>query len=330
MRKGCRENAVIHMGTMRAGAVCPAAVCAVPSAAGQRNIRSVKADSVPFADRQRNINEKQLQGRHRGSQRRLRHQIYRNAARSMMLILGGIILIGFVSFLISAFETGSRSRVYAVDARTGKNGYQSDFQAGLMGVMNGVTGMQNYSNAVRLSSFEGGSEEVLAGARAVNKLAIHQRTMEEGTRKASELGYYALQTVQQSQMSENEYYTLLQIVEAEATGGDVMSKMMVAGVVMNRVRDSRFPDTIYDVVWQTVNGYPQFQPTQDGRFYSCSVTDTTVEAVDRVLAGEDYSQGALFFIARNFSAAENAQWFDDSLVRLFEYGGHEYYTFQDE
>ncbi len=33
-------------------------------------------------------------------------------------------------------------------------------------------------------------------------------------------------------MSGEEYYTLLQIVEAEATGGDVMSKMMVAGVVL--------------------------------------------------------------------------------------------------
>jgi N-acetylmuramoyl-L-alanine amidase len=244
------------------------------------------------------------------------------------MILFGVFLIGLVLFLISAFETGSRSRVYAVDANGGRSGYQSEFQAGLMGVVNGVAVMQDYSDAVRLSSVAGSDDEILAGAMAVNKLAIHQNTIASGTRKASELGYYAVQAVQSSQMSQDEYYTLLRIVEAEATGGDVMSKMMVAGVVLNRVRDSHFPDTISEVVWQNVDGSPQFQPTQDGRFYTCEITDSTIEAVDRVLAGEDYSQGALFFFARTSSASSAANWFDSSLVRLFEYGGHEYFTFQ--
>ena len=104
---------------------------------------------------------------------------------------------------------------------------------------------------------------------------------------------------------------------------------IVAGVVLNRVADSRFPDTITDVIWQKMGGVAQFQPTQDGRIYNCVVTDSTVEAVDRVLAGEDYSQGALFFLARTSSEASSAAWFDNSLVKLFEYGGHEYYTFAD-
>lgn len=274
------------------------------------------------AERQRSDRDKICRSQH------VRRQACRYYIQNMILILFGVFLIGFVLLLISAFETGSRSRVYAVDAGNGRSGYQSDFQAGLMGVVNGVADMQEYSDAVRLSGVAGGSDEILAGARAVNKLALHQNMVKAGTRKASELGYYALQAVQQSQMPQNEYQTLLQIVEAEATGGDVMSKMMVAGVVLNRMHDSRFPDTIYDVVWQRVGGTAQFQPTQDGRIYSCSVTDSTIEAVDRVLAGEDYSRGALFFFARHSSAQENVQWFDSSLVRLFEYGGHEYYTFR--
>ena len=94
-------------------------------------------------------------------------------------------------------------------------------------------------------------------------------------------------------MDGNDYYTLLQIVEAEATGGDIKSKILIANVVLNRVKDSRFPDTIYDVVWQTAGGSPQFSPTDDGRIYTVSITDDTIEAVDRALAGEDYSQGAL-------------------------------------
>ena len=68
--------------------------------------------------------------------------------------------------------------------------------------------------------------------------------------------------------------------------------MMVAGVVLNRVRDSHFPDTIQEVVWQK----DQFQPTSDGRIYSCTVTDSTTEAVDRVLAGEDVSAGRVVLL----------------------------------
>ena len=314
MDKGCMVNAASGL------AYCTSVSAGEHSLGRQRG--KSRCAGVRQPDRETSIRYQCIRQRH------VRQQVQRHYIKNLVLILFGVVLIGFVLFLISAFETGGRSRVYAVDARNGKNGYQSDFQAGLMGVVNGVADMQEYSDAVRLSSVAGASDEILAGARAVNKLALHQNMIESGTRRASELGYYALQAVQQSQMPKNEYYTLLQIVEAEATGGDVMSKMMVAGVVLNRMRDSRFPDTIYDVVWQTVGGSAQFQPTQDGRIYSCSVSDTTIEAVDRVLAGEDYSQGALFFFARHSSAKENVQWFDSSLVRLFEYGGHEYYTFQ--
>ena len=59
------------------------------------------------------------------------------------------------------------------------------------------------------------------------------------------------------------------------------------------------------------------------------MTDSTVEAVERVLQGEDYSQGALFFLARGSAESQNADWFDSSLAKLFEYGGHEYYTYQE-
>lgn len=116
---------------------------------------------------------------------------------------------------------------------------------------------------------------------------------------------------------------IFKIVEAEATGGDVMSKIMVADVIINRVRSSRFPNTITEVIFQG-NG-EQFQPVADGRFYSVCVTNGTVEAVQRALYGEDYSMGALFF-ASNYSVNAGA-WHVSALTRLFEYGGHVYFTF---
>ena len=135
--------------------------------------------------------------------------------------------------------------------------------------------------------------------------------------------------MRQNQMNTTDYYTLLQIVEAEATGGDMKSKILIADVVLNRVKDSRFPDNIYDVVWQQTGGIVQFSPTADGRIGSVTVTEETIEAVDRALAGEDYSQGALCFMARESSDNHSVEWFDENLRLLFEYGGHEYFTFTD-
>lgn len=243
---------------------------------------------------------------------------------SIAMMLAGVLLVGSVAVVISEFDTHGHSRVYAVDSFQNGEGIQQ-FQTGLMGVMNGVAHMEQYSDATRLLSAANANEEVLAGISGLDRRVIHRETFEKGTRKAAELGYYAQQTVYDNQMSEDDYYTLLQIVEAEATGGDMMSKMIVAGVVLNRVRDSHFPDTIYEVVWQD----DQFQPTMDGRIYSCTVSESTIEAVERVLQGEDYSQGALFFFARDSAEAQNISWFDSSLTHVFEYGGHEYFTYKE-
>lgn len=244
--------------------------------------------------------------------------------KDVVLILFAILMLTSIAVVISEFETSGHGRVYAVDSSSKEGSRQS--QMGLTGVVTGVSDMEKYSEATRLIRMDGAKGATLAGACGVERQAIWRRQIQKGTAKAKELGYYAQQTVRENQMSSAEYNTLLQIVEAEATGGDVMSKMMVAGVVLNRVKDTHFPDTIQEVVWQD----DQFQPTSDGRIYSCTVTDSTILAVERVLQGEDYTQGALFFLARDSAEGKNADWFDANLTKLFEYGGHEYYTYRDE
>lgn len=245
--------------------------------------------------------------------------------RSFFLILFGVIITGSIALVISEFDIHGHARVYAVTSSEGEEGTQQQFQTGLMGVVNGVQDMEEFSDEARMICVTDANETVLAGASGLDKRIIHKEAIGQGTQKAAELGYYAQQIVLENQMSSDEYYTLLQIVEAEATGGDIISKMMVAGVVLNRVKDSHFPDTIYEVVWQE----EQFQPTSDGRIYTCEITDSTIEAVERVLSGEDYSQGALFFFARDTAEEDNASWFDSNLAWLCEYGGHEYFTYKE-
>lgn len=127
-------------------------------------------------------------------------------------------------------------------------------------------------------------------------------------------------------LSEADYEALLKIVQAEAGNEDEEGKMLVAGVILNRVNDSKFPGTVTEVVMQKENGVYQFSPIANGTYQSVKVTQETIEAVERVLAGEDITQGALYFASRKYADPEKMKWFDNSLTKLFEHGGHEFFT----
>lgn len=120
-----------------------------------------------------------------------------------------------------------------------------------------------------------------------------------------------------------DYNNLLKIVEAEATGCDVIGKILVANVIINRVKDRRFANSVTGVVFQGRG--EQFAPVKDGRFFSVKVTQSTIEAVDRALLGEDYSQGALYFAAT--WAVTPDSWHATHLKRLFEYDGHIFFNY---
>ncbi len=123
-------------------------------------------------------------------------------------------------------------------------------------------------------------------------------------------------------ITDDEYQVLLKIVEAEAPDEDIKGKMLVANVVLNRAEVNFFGDTISEVVFAK----GQFQPVSNGYIFKVTPSEETIEAVERVLAGEDESQGALYFMARDKSYRSNVRWFDHNLVFLFEHGGHEFFT----
>jgi N-acetylmuramoyl-L-alanine amidase len=137
--------------------------------------------------------------------------------------------------------------------------------------------------------------------------------------------YEVLEQTMQYQLSDKDYEALLRIVEAEAGGEDQNGKLLVANVVLNRVNSSKFPDTVWDVVMQKEQGIAQFSPTVDGRYQSVTVSEDTKTAVERALYGEDISQGALYFCAREEADTDNLEWFDRRLTRLFTYGNHEFF-----
>ena len=128
------------------------------------------------------------------------------------------------------------------------------------------------------------------------------------------------------ELSEEQLTVLERIVEAEAGDEDTYGKMLVANVVLNRVLDDEFPDTVKEVVFQNNGKTYQFSPVRKGcRYYTVTVSEHTKAAVARVLEGEDYSDGALYFFARRYTSAKKAKWFDTSLRKIVEYGCHEFF-----
>lgn len=121
--------------------------------------------------------------------------------------------------------------------------------------------------------------------------------------------------------SDSDYAVLTRIVQAEAGICDDEGKILVANVIINRVRDSDFPDSITDVVYER----SQFSPVMDGSINTCQVTQQTIDCVNRALAGEDYSQGALYFMNRGGSDASNVRWFDKRLTFVLQHGRHEFF-----
>lgn len=127
------------------------------------------------------------------------------------------------------------------------------------------------------------------------------------------------------ELPDEELEVLLRIVEAEAGCEDEEGRLLVANVVLNRMNNELFPDTVKEVVFQEENGISQFSPVSNGSYYQVEVSEATVSAVGRALMGEDISQGALYFAARKYADDEKMKWFDENLTHLFQYGGHEFF-----
>ncbi len=122
-------------------------------------------------------------------------------------------------------------------------------------------------------------------------------------------------------MTQDDYRVLLRIVQAEAGICDRKGRILVANVILNRVRSDEFPDTVTEVVYQRA----QFSPVSDGSIDTCEVTQETIDCVRRAINGEDYSQGALYFMNRSGASFKNRTWFDSHLTYLFSHDRHEFF-----
>lgn len=96
------------------------------------------------------------------------------------------------------------------------------------------------------------------------------------------------------EFTDAEIYLLAQCVEAEA-GYDDLSQKYVAQVILNRLHSGKFPNTIVDVIYQRVNGVPQFSVAWNGAIEREVKTETLLNVYSVLVHGTDLPQYVLYF-----------------------------------
>ena len=119
---------------------------------------------------------------------------------------------------------------------------------------------------------------------------------------------------------EDEVFWLARIIHAESSGEPLIGKIAVGNVVLNRVRSSQYPNTIYGVIFDRKYGV-QFSPILNGAIYNTPAYDSYL-AAKICLEGFDLSGGALFFLRPELSSSS---WIPDSREYAFSVGKHDFY-----
>lgn len=123
--------------------------------------------------------------------------------------------------------------------------------------------------------------------------------------------------IQQFNITDEEIEMLKYIVEQETRGGSYKHKCIVTNVILNRVKDSRFPNTVREVLFQK----NQFSSTWNYYQKKNKPDNNTVNAVNDVLNGKvkDESNGSLYF-----HSMKNDGWFG-TLTFVMEVEGHRFF-----
>jgi N-acetylmuramoyl-L-alanine amidase len=91
-------------------------------------------------------------------------------------------------------------------------------------------------------------------------------------------------------VSKEDVELLTRVIHGEARGENFEGQVAVGAVVLNRLKDPRFPNTIRDVIYQS----GAFTAVDDKQI-QLDPNDQAYKAAEAALAGQDPTNGALFY-----------------------------------
>jgi len=117
--------------------------------------------------------------------------------------------------------------------------------------------------------------------------------------------------------TQDEVYWLSRIISSESGNQPLLGKIAVGNVVLNRVRSSKFPNTIYGVIFER----NQFTPAMSGRVYN-EPTKESVIAAKICLEGYTVSDNILYFT----SSKSNSSWMVRTRTLVTTIGAHRFFA----
>lgn len=169
-----------------------------------------------------------------------------------------------------------------------------------VGSLDGKFGAKTQSAVRQFQKDQGLKIDGLAGTATISELK--RLTSESTTATGKPLG------------SKNGDINLLaRCVSAEARGEPYKGQVAVAAVILNRIEDPAFPNTIADIVYQP----RAFSSVDDGQI-NLAPTASAMKAAQEAVNGSDPSQGALFF----FNPAKTSNKYIWSRPQILQIGNH--------
>ena len=110
---------------------------------------------------------------------------------------------------------------------------------------------------------------------------------------------------------------LSHIIYAEAGNQSMVGQICVGNVVLNRVRDDRFPDTVETVVFSP----NQFCPVRSGSIWS-TPDEEAVIAAKLCLEGVNFAGESTYFVN---PTTGSTRWFRENLTYVMAVGDHDFY-----
>ena len=121
--------------------------------------------------------------------------------------------------------------------------------------------------------------------------------------------------------TDEEIFWLAHIISAEAGNQPLAGQIGVGNVVLNRVADERYPDSIMEVIFQR-GERTQFDPVEDGAINRES-KEISLIAAYLCLEGYNTVGPSEFFVNPDIG---NATWFEASRTFIIRIGDHDFYA----
>ena len=213
-------------------------------------------------------------------------KIKKNIKAIFVIFLIGTIFVSYNVFfrnneLLALSKYGSRGEeVRTIQTKLKRWGYYK-------GNIDGIYGSQTLEAVKYFQRKNGLTVDGIAGTKTLQAMGIYNSTSNSGSSSNSS-----------SSTNSNDLNLLSRLVYGEARGEPYTGQVAVAAVVLNRVKNSSFPNTIAGVIYQK----GAFDVVSDGQI-NLTPNETAKKAAQDALNGWDPSNGAIYYF--NPSTATN-------------------------